>query len=189
MLTIKIKSRLLPRVWHFPASVRRWVAAALLLFVFSAPNIASRYPGLERARLEVLRSPNAPQPHLRLARLAALASDWDVARSELSLATRLAMGQRDESTAPDSLSFERVGRDVNLHEVLLQSAQDWLALTLIQPGYRDAHLRLAIMHYRLFDDASSLIHFREAWMLDPNNAQVQAIGSVLGYADEEIGGD
>lgn len=170
--------------WRFSPTIKRWLVAALILGVFAIPDLMHTSTDLEAARLAVLRAPSSPLPHLVLARLAAFASDWDVARRELGLATSLAEMSNIDSD-PQTSPFELALREVNLEQSLRLAVADWQLLLVLQPGYRDAHLRLALLFHRLSDDASAASHFDRAWMLDPNDTNVRAVGRVLGVLSED----
>lgn len=179
---MKIKTLPAKRLVRLPKTWRQWLVLLILGLVFLASFLIPDTP-LWAARLSLLRQPASPLPHLELARLAADISDWEVAGREYQLAVRFFQQQGGlPGISPLSDAGEFL---VPRHDSLQGEVERWEAILAQQPDYRDGHLQLAALFFRLGQDQEAVNHWREAWRLDPTHPEVVAFGRVLEIVPEE----
>lgn len=160
-----------------------WVTAFLILVSFWLPNILFSSSPFEKARLRVIDDPENPLAHLTLAEIAADSDDWRVARTEYEQALNHGEPKAQARIAGTNSYFEVVGRKVFAVRLILKEIKEWKTILEEQPGYRDGHLRLALLYYQLSNYDLAVLHWRTSWSLDPNNEQVMAVGKILGIAE------
>lgn len=130
------------------------------------------------ARLSVLNNPKSPLTHLQLAEVAALRSDWQLARQEFVIADEFYSRNNVDSIALD-LRFDEVKSIVFAERQLQEEIRQWKSVLEKQPSYRDGYLRLALLYYQLSEDEEAYDNWMIAWKLDPNNEQVARVGKLI----------
>jgi tetratricopeptide (TPR) repeat protein len=175
---MEIKSLVRDKVLS-PIGIRR-IIAGLILLVFVLPNVFTLDAEFLKARLAVLSNPRSPQTHLRLAEIAANKYDWEIARKEFRLATKLYEQGQISDVSDLSFRIKEVESTVFAERYIREEIKQWEEVLARQPGYRDGYLELAILHQKLSENSEALENWQKAWELDPNDEQVVRVGRLLG---------
>lgn len=60
-----------------------------------------------------------------------------------------------------------------------QEISKWEKILETKPNYRDVLLRLALLHYQIYNQEKSQENWLKANYLDPNNQEVQKVGQII----------
>lgn len=142
----------------------------LLNFIFLQKPLSS----FDQLKLAVLENPENPAIHLSLAKEYLAVSDLESARREILIGLNFSPQDKDLKEAlADLETFGAKPRQVQ------SEIQKWEKISQDFPGYRDAYLKLAQLHYLIYQNREARENLDKALELDPNFKPAQEMEKIL----------
>lgn len=154
------------------------IVASVMLGVVSLGNFWPVAP-IRKALLDSGAKPRDVRAHLELSKEAARVNDYRLAESEFSLVQEHERIRGEEKILGVSSEMEGVRQEVFPEEVIREEIAV-LEKVAGKVNTRDAWLKLAVLHWRLFDEQKAREYWQKAWLVDPNNGLVNQVGKLLG---------
>lgn len=167
-------------LWHSPALklTREWSAGVLLLLILGI-GVTLPISRFDQTRARVGNNFRDYWGHLQLAEISAEESDFILADKELRLANQLVNATSKQGVLGVTSEFARVTDKVFPREAIYEEIAKWEEVLAQKLGYRDVLLRLAVLHWQIYEDDTAREYFEEARALDPNNEVVKQVGKLI----------
>jgi tetratricopeptide (TPR) repeat protein len=175
-MEIKIKNLISQFNFH---KKNQYILLLILLAVLIFPSFLLPHSSFEKAKLSILINLKDPNAHLTLSEIAAYNSDWSLAQKEIEKARETLDIDGNKSIAGISSRFEEAADKANRETLINEKIEYWQAIVQTQPEYKDAYLQMALLYFQLNQQNRAITYWHKAWLLNPNEADVIAVGKLL----------
>ncbi len=170
---ISLSSRYFHRLYYEFKIVLPVILFSLLILNLNAPRSI-----FENTRDQLISDPKDSQGHFTLAQQFFTSNQFAPALDELNLALR--------NSPPQSPATLKIRQQITVVSQLQHQPDNirteigyWDQIVSLFPHYRDAYIRLAILHWQLYQPFLSRKYFDQALSLDPNNEDLSKMKLLL----------
>lgn len=161
----------------------RWLVLAFLTLFFLVNLGGVFWPknSFERVKISILKAYQNPKSHLELAQIYLKNNDLKNAQKEVQIAEELLKRGGEEQEKRQVLGFGKKVENLLKDPGMLQKEiTDWEKIKNDLPGYRDAYLQLAKLHWQLYQNDLAKEYLNKALELDPNFEPAKEFKKILG---------
>jgi len=169
---MKVRRKILHHLKKFPRLFLLRLARELtvllpsLFLLILILNISAPQTSVDRLKTQLLQNPDSPQLH----------DDF----GEILLAlNQLELARREFSRAGSTQKIQEVTLLQQKPSILQNDILKWQKIASTRPDYRDAYLKLALLHWQLYRPFDTKKFLQISRRLDPNNEDLAQIAATL----------
>lgn len=149
----------------------------LIIFTVAFSNLFIPKTTFEKSKELILLSPTNPAPHILLASELVNSKQFPPAQNELQISYSLTRDLHTKTKIKHQLS--KIELLQSQPEKVKQEILFWQKISEDYPYYRDAYIKLSILHWKLYQSFNSKKNLDEALSLDPNNKKLELLKTYL----------